>query len=190
MIAAAFFALLLAVSVFASRANEVVAGTGINMLFLGLPAVLERGAVSLVRIDAADPQDELLPTLSRSCQSRAQWRVLTDVSIVSSSRSLWSALPRMSCTARLSPAPESRRRKPRGRGRGRHSRQPDPLRRRRPVGVLAGVGGAYLSIRPVVACSRAHDRGARLHRAGGADLRKWRPVQTMLACVLSGSRTR
>ena len=39
-------------------------------------------------------------------------------------------------------------------------------------GVLAALGGAYLSIGFVALVQPEHDRGPRLHRAGGGDLRQ------------------
>src|SRR6266576_3182083 len=65
IVAAAFFAFLLAVVCIRFKANEVVAGTGINILFLGLPAVLS-GALFLSSGSTPQiPKDELLPEVAR-----------------------------------------------------------------------------------------------------------------------------
>ena len=44
-------------------------------------------------------------------------------------------------------------------------------------GVLAALGGAYLSIGFVALVQPEHDRGARVHRAGRGDLRPLAPVR-------------
>jgi len=83
MLAGALFALLLAVACIRFKANEVVAGTGINILFLGLPAVLS-GAMFLSSGSTPQvPKEELLPTVSQLLSTGLQWRILTDVAIVS-----------------------------------------------------------------------------------------------------------
>ena len=83
MLAGALFALLLAVACIRFKANEVVAGTGINILFLGLPAVLS-GALFLSSGSTPQvPKEELLPTVSQLLSTGLQWRILTDVSVVS-----------------------------------------------------------------------------------------------------------
>src|SRR5258705_1470112 len=83
MLAGVLFALLLAVACIRFKANEVVAGTGINILFLGLPAVFS-GALFLSSGSTPQaPKEELLPTVSQLLSTGLQWRILTDVSGVS-----------------------------------------------------------------------------------------------------------
>src|SRR5262245_41984765 len=83
-IAGALVAFVLAVVCIRFRANEVVAGTGINILFLGLPGVLS-GALFLS--SGSTPQgshEELLPTLAQLVPVAPQWRIFTNVSAMSS----------------------------------------------------------------------------------------------------------
>ena len=74
MMAGAFFALLLAVVCIRFKANEVVAGTGINILFLGLPAVLSAALFLSSGSTPQIPQGELLPTLSQLLPIAPRWR--------------------------------------------------------------------------------------------------------------------
>src|SRR4051812_47576864 len=83
LLSAASFALLLAGVCIRFKANEVVAGTGVNILFLGLPAVLS-GALFLSSGSTPQiPKEELLPTLSQFLPVAPRWRILTDVSVIS-----------------------------------------------------------------------------------------------------------
>src|SRR5882672_11414530 len=84
MLAAALVALLLGVVCIRYKANEVVAGTGINILFLGLPAVLS-GALFLSSGSTPQiPREELLPTLAQLVPGVVpEWRLLTQVSVIS-----------------------------------------------------------------------------------------------------------
>src|SRR5689334_10270370 len=77
-IAGAVVAFVLAVICIRFKANEVVAGTGINILFLGLPAVLS-GALFLSSGSTPQvPRQELLPTIWQVIPVAPQWRILTD----------------------------------------------------------------------------------------------------------------
>ena len=79
MLAGALFALLLAVACIRFKANEVVAGTGINILFLGLPAVLS-GALFLSSGSTPQvPKEELLPTVSQLLSTGLQLRIQAGV---------------------------------------------------------------------------------------------------------------
>jgi simple sugar transport system permease protein len=75
IIAAAFFALLLAFVCIRFKANEVVAGTGINILFLGLPAVLS-GALFLS--SGSTPQ---IPKIS-CCRRSVGYRSMSIVAVL------------------------------------------------------------------------------------------------------------
>jgi simple sugar transport system permease protein len=187
MIAAAFFALLLAVVCIRFKANEVVAGTGINMLFLGLPAVLS-GALFLSSGSTPQiPQDELLPTLSRLLPIAPQWRILTDVSIVS-----FLALLVVGLTSYvLYRTPFGLRLRAVGENPEAADAAGIRVNRIRYAGVvlsgvLAGVGGAYLSIGQSSLFTRNMTAGRGYIALAALIFGKWRPVQTMLACVLFG----
>jgi len=187
MLAGALFALLLAVACIRFKANEVVAGTGINILFLGLPAVLS-GALFLSSGSTPQvPKEELLPTVSQLLSTGLHWRILSDVSVVSLLALFvvgltWYVLYSTPFGLRL-------------RSVGENPEAADaagvPVNRIRYVGVvlsgvLAGVGGAYLSIGQSSLFTRNMTAGRGFIALAALIFGKWRPVQTMLACVLFG----
>jgi ABC-type uncharacterized transport system permease subunit len=187
MLAGALFALLLAVACIRFKANEVVAGTGINILFLGLPAVLS-GALFLSSGSTPQvPKEELLPTVSQLLSTGLEWRILTDVSVVSllavfvvglTSYVLYSTAFGLRLRS-VGENPEA------ADAAGVH------VNRIRYIGVvlsgvLAGVGGAYLSIGQSSLFTRNMTAGRGFIALAALIFGKWRPVQTMLACVLFG----
>jgi ABC-type uncharacterized transport system permease subunit len=187
IVASAFFAFLLAVVCIRFKANEVVAGTGMNILFLGLPAVLS-GALFLSSGSTPQiPKEQLLPTLSQLVPIAPHWRVFTDVSVIS-----LLALAIVFVTSYVL------YRTPFGlrlRSVGEHPEAADAagirVNRLRYVGVvlsgvLAGVGGAYLSIGQSSLFTRNMTAGRGFIALAALIFGKWRPVQTMLACVLFG----
>jgi simple sugar transport system permease protein len=187
MMAAAFFALLLAVVCIRFKANEVVAGTGINILFLGLPAVLS-GALFLSSGSTPQvPREELLPTLSQVLPIAPQWRILTDVSVVSFLALLVVALT----SYVLHWTPFGLRLRSVGENPEAADAAGIRVNRIRYAGVvlsgvLAGVGGAYLSIGQSSLFTRNMTAGRGFIALAALIFGKWRPVQTMLACVLFG----
>ena len=81
--AGALVAYLIALACIRFKADQVVTGTGINILFLGLPAVLS-GALFLSSGSTPQiPKENLLPALSGLLPFMPQWRIFTDVSSVS-----------------------------------------------------------------------------------------------------------
>jgi len=83
MIAGAAVAGIHALACIRFKADQVVTGTGINILFIGLPAVLS-GALFLSSGSTPQiPKENLLPDLSRLFPFLPSWRILTDVSIIS-----------------------------------------------------------------------------------------------------------
>lgn len=174
MIASALFALLLAVVCIRFKANEVVAGTGINILFLGLPAVLS-GALFLSSGSTPQiPKEELLPELSH-------------VSVMSVAAVLLVALThyvlyRTPFGLRLRSAGENPE--------AADAAGVHVLRIRYMgvilSGVLAGVGGAYLSIGQSSLFTRNMTAGRGFIALAALIFGKWRPLQTMLACLLFG----
>ena len=174
MIASALFALLLAVVCIRFKANEVVAGTGINILFLGLPAVLS-GALFLSSGSTPQiPKKELLPELSQ-------------VSVISVAAVLLVALThyvlyRTPFGLRLRSAGENPE--------AADAAGVHVLRIRYMgvilSGVLAGVGGAYLSIGQSSLFTRNMTAGRGFIALAALIFGKWRPLQTMLACLLFG----
>src|SRR6267378_1502638 len=180
--AGALVAYVIALACIRFKADQVVAGTGINMLFLGLPAVLS-GALFLSSGSTPQiPQDELLPTLSRLLPIAPQWRVLTDVSIVS-----FLALLVVGLTSYvLYRTPFGLRLRAVGENPEAADAAGIRVNRVRYAGVvlsgvLAGVGGAYLSIGQSSLFTRNMAAGRGFIALAALIFGKWRPVQTMLA---------
>lgn len=187
IIAAAFFAFLLAVVCIRFKANEVVAGTGINILFLGLPAVLS-GALFLSSGSTPQiPKEQLLPTLSQLLPRAPQWRIMTDVSVIS----LLALLIVAATSYLLYRTPFGLRLRSVGENPAAADAAGIRVNRLRYIGVvvsgvLAGVGGAYLSIGQSSLFTRNMTAGRGFIALAALIFGKWRPVQTMLACVLFG----
>jgi general nucleoside transport system permease protein len=187
MLAGALFALLLAVACIRFKANEVVAGTGINILFLGLPAVLS-GALFLSSGSTPQvPKEELLPTVSQLLSTGLQWRILTDVSVIS----LLALLVVGLTSYVLYSTPFGLRLRSVGENPEAADAAGVRVNRIRYIGVvlsgvLAGVGGAYLSIGQSSLFTRNMTAGRGFIALAALIFGKWRPVQTMLACVLFG----
>src|SRR6185295_13177289 len=84
VVAGALVAAMIAVACIRFKADQVVTGTGINIMFIGLPAVLS-GAMFLSSGSTPQiPKENLLPDLYRFFPSAMPaWRILTDVSVIS-----------------------------------------------------------------------------------------------------------
>jgi ABC-type uncharacterized transport system permease subunit len=186
-IAGAAVAFVLAVVCIRFEANEVVAGTGINILFLGLPAVLS-GALFLSSGSTPQvPRDELLPTLSQIIPAAPQWRILTDVSTISLLALVvvactWYVLYRTPFGLRLRSVGENPEAADAAGIRVQRIRYAGVVL----SGLLAGIGGAYLSIGQSSLFTRNMTAGRGFIALAALILGKWRPVQTMLACLLFG----
>jgi len=187
MMAGAFFAMVLAVVCIRFKANEVVAGTGINILFLGLPAVLSAALFLSSGSTPQIPQEELLPTLSQLVPIAPRWRILTDVSVISFLAMLVVGLT----SYVLYRTPFGLRLRSVGENPGAADAAGVRVNRIRYTGVilsgvLAGVAGAYLSIGQSSLFTRNMTAGRGFIALAALIFGKWRPVQTMLACVLFG----
>jgi simple sugar transport system permease protein len=188
MVAGALVASLMAVVCIRFKANQVVTGTGINILFLGLPAVLS-GALFLSSGSTPQiPKENLLPELSGLLPSFfPSWRIFTAVSVVSLLALIvvavtWYILYRTPFGLRL-------------RAVGENPEAADAagvrVNQLRYIGVilsgaLAGIGGAYLSIGQSSLFTRNMTAGRGFIALAALIFGKWRPVQTMLACLLFG----
>jgi simple sugar transport system permease protein len=174
MAAGALVAAVLAVACIRFEANEVVAGTGINILFLGLPAVLS-GALFLSSGSTPQvPQEQLIPEWGQV----SLLSVLAVVVVIASTYVLY----RTPFGLRL-------------RAVGENPEAADAagvrvLRIRYAAvilsGALAGIGGAYLSIGQSSLFTRNMTAGRGFIALAALIFGKWRPVQTMLACLLFG----
>ena len=186
-IASAFVAFVLAVVCIRFKANEVVAGTGINILFLGLPGVLS-GALFLSSGSTPQvPKEELLPTLVQLIPFAPEWRILTNISAISLLALLvvgctWYVLYRTPFGLRLRSVGENPEAADAAGIRVQQIRYVAVVI----SGVLAGIGGAYLSIGQSSLFTRNMTAGRGFIALAALIFGKWRPVQTMLACLLFG----
>ena len=188
MLAGALVAYIIALACIRFKADQVVTGTGINILFLGLPAVLS-GALFLSSGSTPQiPKENLLPVLSRLLPKfMPQWRIFTDVSVISLLAIVVVLLTRYV----LYRTPFGLRL----RAVGENPEAADAAGVRvngiRYAGVilsgaLAGIGGAYLSIGQSSLFTRNMAAGRGFIALAALIFGKWRPVQTMLACLLFG----
>jgi simple sugar transport system permease protein len=188
MLAGALVAFVIAVACIRFKANQVVTGTGINIMFLGLPAVLS-GALFLSSGSTPQiPKDQLLPELSRLLPASApHWRVLADVSVVSVL-----ALAVVFVTRYvLYRTPFGLRLRAVGENPEAAEAAGVDVERVRYVavvlsGVLAAIGGAYLSIGQSSLFTRNMTAGRGFIALAALIFGKWRPVPTMFACLLFG----
>jgi simple sugar transport system permease protein len=164
-----------------------VAGTGINILFLGLPGVLS-GALFLSSGSTPQvPQDELVPTLAQLVRVAPQWRIFTNVSVISMLALVvvgctWYVLYRTRFGLRLRSVGENPEAADAAGIRVQRTRYWGVVL----SGVLAGIGGAYLSIGQSSLFTRNMTAGRGFIALAALIFGKWRPVQTMLACLLFG----
>src|SRR6266478_3828298 len=148
IVAGATVAFILALACIKFKADQVVTGTGINILFIGLPAVLS-GALFLSSGSTPQiPRENLLPALNRFLPSFIpQWRIFTDVSVIS----LLALVVVLVTRYVLYRTPFGLRLRAVGENPEAADAAGVRVNRMRYVGVvlsgaLAGIGGAYLSI--------------------------------------------
>jgi simple sugar transport system permease protein len=188
IVAGAFVAYILAVACIRFKADQVVTGTGINILFIGLPAVLS-GALFLSSGSTPQiPKENLLPTISGLLPGfMPQWRILTEVSAMS----LLAVVLVLVTRYVLYRTPFGLRLRAVGENPEAADAAGVRVNRIRYVGVilsgaLAGIGGAYLSIGQSSLFTRNMAAGRGFIALAALIFGKWRPVQTMLACLLFG----
>ena len=169
IVAGAAIAMIHAVACIRYRADQVVSGTAINILLTGVPALLS-GAFFLSSGSTPQvPKEHLIP-----------WTpVLLAFAFVPAS---WYVLYRTPFGLRL-------------RAVGENPEAADAagvsVNRMRYTavllsGALAGIGGAYLSIGQSSLFTRNMSAGRGFIALAALIFGKWRPVQTMLACLLFG----
>ena len=181
-------ALVIAVACIKFKADQVVTGTGINIMFLGLPAVLS-GAMFLSSGSTPQiPRENLLPTVSQLLPGFVpQWRIFTEVSVVTVL-----AVVLVIVTAYvLYRTPFGLRLRAVGENPEAADAAGVSVNKIRYLGVilsgaLAGIGGAYLSIGQSSLFTRNMTAGRGFIALAALIFGKWRPVQTMLACLLFG----
>jgi ABC-type uncharacterized transport system permease subunit len=151
------------------RADQVVTGTAINILMIGVPGFLS-GAFFLSSGSTPQiPKEQLMPWMP----------ILIAIALVPFA---WYVLYKTPFGLRL-------------RSVGENPEAADaagvPVARMRYAGVLlsgilAGIGGAYLSIGQSSLFTRNMTSGRGFIALAALIFGKWRPVQTMLACLLFG----
>ena len=187
IVAGAAVAAIIAVACIRFKADQVVTGTGINILFIGLPAVLS-GALFLSSGSTPQiPKENLLPDMHRLLPFLPAWRILTDVSVVSVLALIAVFLTRYV----LYRTPFGLRLRAVGENPEAADAAGIKVTRIRYIGVilsgaLAGIGGAYLSIGQSSLFTRNMAAGRGFIALAALIFGKWRPVQTMLACLLFG----
>src|SRR5438445_2972530 len=187
IVAGASVAFILALACIRFKADQVVTGTGINILFIGLPAVLS-GALFLSSGSTPQiPKENLLPVLARFVPFMPAWRIFTDVSIIS----LLAVVVVLVTRYVLYRTPFGLRLRAVGENPEAADAAGVAVNRMRYVGVilsgaLAGIGGAYLSIGQSSLFTRNMAAGRGFIALAALIFGKWRPVQTMLACLLFG----
>ncbi len=181
-------ALLLALAAIRFNADQVVTGTGINILFLGLPAVLS-GALFLSSGSTPQvPRENLVPALSQLGPGiLPQWRIFTDVSLMT----LLAILVVLATHHVLYRTPFGLRLRAVGENPEAADAAGIRVLQLRYAGVLisgalAGLGGAYLSIGQSSLFTRNMTAGRGFIALAALIFGKWRPVPTMLACLLFG----
>lgn len=188
MVAGVLVAMIIALACIKFKADQVVTGTGINIMFLGLPAVLS-GAMFLSSGSTPQiPKENLLPKVSQILPGFVpQWRIFTEVSVVTVL-----ALVLVIVTAYvLYRTPFGLRLRAVGENPEAADAAGVSVNKIRWLGVLlsgafAGLGGAYLSLDQSSLFTRNMTAGRGFIALAALIFGKWRPVQTMLACLLFG----
>jgi simple sugar transport system permease protein len=174
IVAGALTAALLAVACIRFGANEVVAGTAINILFLGLPAVLSGALFLSSGATPQIPQENLIPAF-------ADVSVLSVLALVVT-LATWYVLYRTPFGLRLRAVGENPEAADAAGVRVQRIRYAAVML----SGMLAAIGGAYLSVGQSSLFTRNMAAGRGFISLAALIFGKWRPVPTMLACLLFG----
>jgi simple sugar transport system permease protein len=187
MVAGIAVAMIIALACIKFKADQVVTGTGINIMFLGLPAVLS-GALFLSSGSTPQiPQEQLLPSVWQLLPFLPQWRVFTEVSVIT----VLAVIAVIVTAYVLYRTPFGLRLRAVGENPEAADAAGVSVNKIRWIGVmlsgaLAGIGGAYLSIGQSSLFTRNMTAGRGFIALAALIFGKWRPVQTMLACLLFG----
>src|SRR5215813_8084866 len=169
ILAGALVALIHGVACIRYRADQVVSGTAINILFLGVPALLSGALFESTGATPQIPKDQLLPLapiLLAFALVPVTWWVLNRTPFGLRLRAVGEN-PEAADTAGVNVA---------------RVRYAGVLL----SGALAAIGGAYLSIGQSSLFTRNMTAGRGFIALAALIFGKWRPVQTMLACLLFG----
>lgn len=172
MIAGLFIAAIYAVSCIKFKADQVVSGAAINILMFGIPGFLS-GALFLSSGSTPQiPKDHLLP----------QSPVVIAIAIAALVIGIWYVLYKTPFGLRLRSVGENPEAADAAGVAVSRIRYSGVLL----AGVLAGIGGAYVSIGQSSLFTRNMTAGRGFIALAALIFGKWRPVQTMLACLLFG----
>lgn len=172
MIAGLFIAAIYAVTCIKFKADQVVSGAAINILMLGIPGFLS-GAFFLSSGSTPQlPKDHLLP----------QSPLVIAITILALVAAIWYVVYKTPFGLRLRSVGENPEAADAAGVRVSRIRYSGVLI----AGALAGIGGAYLSIGQSSLFTRNMTAGRGFIALAALIFGKWRPVQTMLACLLFG----
>lgn len=172
MFAGLFIAAIYALSCIKFKADQVVSGAAINILMLGMPGLLS-GAFFLSSGSTPQiPKDHLLP----------QSPVVIAITILALVAGIWYVVYKTPFGLRLRSVGENPEAADAAGVSVSRIRYSGVLL----AGVLAGIGGAYLSIGQSSLFTRNMTAGRGFIALAALIFGKWRPVQTMLACLLFG----
>ena len=170
VLAGLFIAVIYAVSCIKFKSDQVVSGAAINILMLGIPGLLS-GAFFLSSGSTPQlPKDHLLP----------QSPVVIALAILVLVAATWYVLYKTPFGLRLRSVGE----KPEAADAAGVSVSKLRYSGVLLAGVLAGMGGAYLSIGQSSLFTRNMTAGRGFIALAALIFGKWRPIQTLLACLL------
>lgn len=169
MLAGLLIAAIHAVACIRYRADQVVTGTAINILMLGMPAFLSGALFLSSGATPQIPKENLLPTLP----------IVIALLMVPVT---WYVLYKTPFGLRLRAVGENPEAADAAGVKVARMRYAGVLL----SGVLAAIGGAYLSIGQSSLFTRNMTSGRGFIALAALIFGKWRPVQTLLACLLFG----
>ena len=172
MIAGLFIALIYAVSCIKFKADQVVSGAAINILMLGIPGFLS-GAIFLSSGSTPQiPKDHLLP--------QSPWFIAIVIALLVIA--IWYVVYKTPFGLRLRSVGENPEAADAAGVSVSRIRYSGVLL----AGILAGMGGAYLSIGQSSLFTRNMTVGRGFIALAALIFGKWKPVPTLLACLLFG----
>jgi len=172
MLAGLLIAAIYAVSCIKFQADQVVSGAAINILMLGIPGFLS-GALFLSSGSTPQlPKDHLLP----------QSPVVIAIAILALVAVIWYVIYKTPFGLRLRSVGENPEAADAAGVSVSGIRYSGVLL----AGMLAGIGGAYLSIGQSSLFTRNMTAGRGFIALAALIFGKWRPLQTLLACLLFG----
>ena len=169
ILAGALVAMIHGIACIQFKADQVVSGTAINLLFLGVPALLSGALFASTGATPQLRQDQLIPNVP----------IVLAFALVPV---VWYVLGRTRFGLRVRAVGENPE--------AADTAGVDVTRVRYLAvmlsGALAAIGGAYLSIGQSSLFARNMSAGRGFIALAALIFGKWRPVQTMLACLLFG----